>query len=98
MSLDVMNGEMKCAECLHSMELKKSLAEDDLTVARILSPLGGGTLAAARYVTDAPLERLLSFTPEETTVSELGRMSETYLLHHLERSFPSLDFYHNLIK
>ncbi len=98
MYLDVMNGEMKCAECLHTMELRKQVSEDEIAGARILSPLGGGALAAARYIVEAPLERLLSFTPEDTTISELSRMSETYLLHHLERSFPSLDFYHNIIK
>ena len=98
MYLDVMNGEMKCAECLHTVELKKQPAEDEIVSARILSPLGSSTLAAARYIIEAPLERLLSFTPEDTTVSELSRMSETYLLHHLERGFPSLDFYHSIIK
>lgn len=98
MYLDVMNGEMKCAECLHTMELKKQPSEDEIVSARILAPLGSGTLAAARYIIEAPLERLLSFTPEDTTVSELSRMSETYLLHHLERGFPSLDFYHSVIK
>lgn len=98
MYLDVMNGELKCAECLHSLEVRKPVGEDERAEARVLSPLGSGALAAARYVTEAPLERLLSFTPEEVSVSELARMSEAYLLHHLEHSFSSLDFYHNVIK
>ncbi|MBO4979656.1 MAG: DNA repair protein RecO [Clostridia bacterium] len=98
MYLDVMNGEMKCAECLHTVELKKTVAEDEIRDARILSPLGGGALAAARYIIEAPIERLLSFHPEDITISELARMSETYLLHHLERSFSSLDFYRNVTK
>lgn len=98
MYLDVMNGEMKCAECLHTAELKRLPAEDEMMSARILSPMGSGTLAAARYILEAPLERLLSFVPEEHTVSELARMSETYLLHHLERGFSSLDFYHTVTK
>ena len=98
MYLDVMNGEMKCAECLHTVELKKTVTEDEIRDARILSPLGGGALAAARYIIEAPIERLLSFHPEDITISELARMSETYLLHHLERSFSSLDFYRNVTK
>ncbi len=98
MYLDIMNGELKCAECLHSLEVRKPVAEDERAEARVLSPLGSGALAAARYVAEAPLERLLSFTPEDVAVSELARMSETYLLHHIEHNFSSLDFYHNVIK
>ena len=98
MYLDVMNGELKCAECLHSLEVRRNVDEDERSAARVLSPLGSGALAAARYVVDAPLERLLSFTPEDVAVSELARMSETYLLHHMEHNFSSLDFYHNVIK
>ena len=98
MYLDVMNGELKCAECLHSLEVRKAVDDEERAAARVLSPLGSGALAVARYVIDAPLERLLSFMPEDVAVSELARMSEAYLLHHLEHSFSSLDFYHNVIK
>lgn len=99
MYLDVMNGEIKCAECLHKLEtVKRSFPEEDMTGAKILSPLGAGALAVARYIADAPLEKLLSFTLDDVATSELGRMTETYLLHHLERGFSSLDFYHNILK
>lgn len=98
MYLDIMNGELKCAECLHKLEMTKLPVPDELPEARILSPLGSGALAAARYIAEAPLEKLLSFTLEDAATSELGRMAETYLLHHLERGFSSLDFYHNTSK
>lgn len=99
MYLDVMNGSLKCAECLHKEEQGvRPPVPEDVVEARILSPLGSGALAVARYVLDAPPEKLLSFTLEEAATAELGRMSESYLLHHLERSFASLDFYRNISK
>ncbi len=99
MYLDIMNGSLKCAECLHREEqgLRPPVFED-IVEARILAPLGSGALAVARYVLDAPPEKLLSFTLDEAATAELGRMTEKYLLHHLERSFSSLDFYHNTLK
>lgn len=96
MYLDVMNGELKCAECLHKLEGKEIPAEGEIVRERILSPMGSGTLAVARYIAEAPVEKILSFTLDEASTSELARMSETYLLSHLERTFTSLDFYQSV--
>ena len=98
MYLDVMGGRLTCAECLHSLEARATPAEDEARIETILSPLGSAALAVARYVVEVPCEKLLSFSLEDTAIHELGRMSETYLLNHLERSFPSLEFYKNVTK
>ena len=96
MYLDVMGGGLTCAECLHSLEARPVPTEDEARVETILSPLGSAALAVARYIAEVPCEKLLSFSLEDAAIHELGRMSETYLLNHLERSFPSLDFYKKL--
>ncbi len=97
MYLDVMDGRLTCAECLSSLEAKASLP-DEPRGEKILSPLGSAALAVARYIAEMPCEKLLSFTLEDFAIAELGRMSETYLLNHLERTFPSLEFYKSLNK
>ncbi len=99
MYLDVMDGRLTCAECLSSLEARAVPAMDEEPRGeKVISPLGSAALAVARYITEMPCEKLLSFTLEDFAVAELGRMSETYLLHHLERSFPSLEFYRSLNK
>lgn len=97
MYLDVMGGKLTCAECLRSLEARRMPAEDE-RIETILSPLGSAALAVARYIAEMPCEKLLSFSLEDAAINELGRMSETYLLNHLERSFPSLEFYKNVTK
>ena len=96
MYLDIMNGMLKCDECIHKLNSNREItvAEDGASI--ILVPMSHSALSAARYVTEAPLEKVLSFFPDERTLGMLSKMSETYLLHHLEKSFSSLDFYNSL--
>lgn len=91
--LDVMNGMLKCEECIHKLNSSKELpiAEDGAAV--ILVPLNYSALSAARYVAEAPVSKVMSFTLEDEPMKMLSKMSETYLLHHLEKNFSSLDFY-----
>lgn len=56
-------------------------------------PLSAAALAALRYILDEPLERIFSFSLPEAELQALGKVSEKYLLYHIERSFPSLDYY-----
>ena len=46
-----------------------------------------------RYILDADLKRLFSFTLSEEECSCLAHTCEAYTLTQLERSFPTLDFY-----
>lgn len=92
MYLDIMNGVLKCSDCLNT--LKNSVENiNPHEVRNILSYVGPSALSAARYILTAPCEKLLSFSIDEKAEAELGKMTETYLLNQLERSFVSLDFY-----
>lgn len=94
--LDIMNGMLKCDECIHRLNSSREItvSEDGATV--ILVPLNYSALSAARYITEAPLSKVMSFTLEEEPLKMLSKMSETYLLHHLEKNFSSLDFYNSV--
>lgn len=96
MYLDIMNGMLKCDECIHKFNVNRELSilEDGSSV--ILVPMNHSALSAARYITEAPQEKVMSFNLDDETLKMLSKMSETYLLHHLEKNFSSLDFYNSL--
>ncbi len=96
MWLDVMNGCLICAEC----QSKRSggsvpMPETDAYETRnILVPIDPSALAAMRYVQNAPMNKIFSFSLKtEEALSSFSRASETYIINHLERSFDTLDFY-----
>lgn len=55
-----------------------------------------GVLDALRYAVSAPAQRIYSFTLSEELQNEFSRVAERYLLVQLERSFRTLDFYHQI--
>lgn len=97
--VDVMNGGVLCGECLHKKGSvpRADLAYDDIREAEVLCPVTPATLAALRYVQEAPLERIFTF---ELTDPEALRLfaacAETYALSHIGHSFETLNFYHAL--
>lgn len=95
MWLDVMNGSLVCGDCLRKRAGNLELPEfDEYSVRNVLLPLDASSLACLRYVTSAPMERMFAFSlKSEESRSYFCRATETYLLHHLERSFDALEFY-----
>ena len=98
MYLDIMNGILKCEDCIHKLNSGREATVYPEGSAVILARLDYGALSAARYVVSAPVEKLLSFNLDEGSLELLGKMSESYLVHHLEKGFSSLDFYNSLKK
>ena len=96
--LDVMNGRLLCGECLRKRSGGSIPEEEDEYRARnILLPLDAFSLSSLRYMQSAPISRALAFGASDAEGMErLGRATEVYLLNHLERSFPTLDFYRNV--
>lgn len=58
--------------------------------------LGPAQLAAMRHIIYSENKRIFGFKMSAEGLEYLGRISEWYLLTQLEKSFPSLDFYHRL--
>ena len=96
--LDVMNGMLECRECMNSLGAKARITEADERTNRVLVPLSMSTVAAARYILDAPVEKVLSVLLSGEVITELERFGETYAVHHLERRLSSLDFYRDVTR
>ena len=95
MWLDVMNGQILCSECLKKRTGNLPLPEvDAYNVRNVLIPLDVSALASMRYACAAPLSRIFAFSlRDEGSLALFAKACESYLLHHLERSFDTLDFY-----
>ena len=96
MYLDIMNGMLKCDECIRKLNSNREITVSEDGASVILVPLNYGALSTARYIAEAPLSKVMSFVCDEKTLEMLCKMSETYLLHHLEKNFSSLDFYNSI--
>ena len=99
--LHIMNGSLLCSECFSAKgkEVKKitDTSYDDIRQSETVVGLTPAAIAALRYVLSAPLERLFAFGLEEATdVDDFARVTQTYVLSHLERGFDSLNFYHSM--
>ena len=76
--LDPVEGNLLCAECADK--------------ARHIPNLDPGALYALRYICLAEDQKVFSFTLSPTSLKNLSRVSEQYLLAHLEHGLKSLDF------
>ena len=98
MYLDVMNGVLKCGDCLNRLDARGIHAEDDPRTSSILVPVSRETILVARYIMESPVERVLSVSVSPEVTIELGKMGETYSVHHLEKRLASLDFYTDVMR
>lgn len=55
-----------------------------------------GMFEALRYVCLSDMSKLFSFRVTDSALTELGRISELYILTRLERGFKTLEFYNSL--
>ena len=60
------------------------------------SALDPASLAALRYVLQAPPRQLLSFSLSGESLGLLSSAAERYLLQHAERSFSTLDYWKSI--
>lgn len=91
--LDVMNGAYVCLACLDKRQALAPIPEvDELGGRTVLCPLSSGSAAALFYVATAHPKRVFAFRiTDERGRAEFSAAAEAYLLHHLERSFQSLE-------
>ncbi len=77
------SGVIYCGDCMQPS------SEPALTLSR-------GALTGLRHTIYADFEKLFSFSLSPTGLKELSRASEQYVLSTLQRSFNTLDFYHQI--
>ena len=76
--LDPVEGRLLCADCAEK--------------ARHITNLDNGALYALRHICLAEDKKLFSFTLSDSSLKDLSRVSEQYVLAHLEHKMKSLDF------
>ena len=91
----MMNGQILCGDCLKKRTGNLPLPEvDAYSMRNILVPIDVSALASMRYVCTAAMSRTFAFSlRDEGSLALFAKACESYLLHHLERSFDTLDFY-----
>jgi DNA repair protein RecO (recombination protein O) len=96
-----MNGNFICSPCFEkALDRRIPLPDPHETgTANILLPVSAEALQVMRYILSAPSKRIFSFRLSGGEAAEhLSRITEAYLLHHLERSFDSLSFFHTMLQ
>ena len=77
----VSDGGFFCSECFEKTN-SDNFIKTELPV-----------LSAVRHIVLADFNRLFNFRVSDTAMQVLSALSESYALTHLERNFPTLDFY-----
>ena len=80
------DGGFFCADCFGDRE--------DGDYFKVRLPV----LSAIRHIVLADFDRLYNFRISDSVQSRLSAVSEAYLTDHLERDFPTLDFYKTIAK
>ncbi len=92
--LDVMNGRLLCFDCKPRAEKEEELIEG---TARLYYIITRDVLMAMRYIISCPQAKILSFNLDEDGMYILGKVTEGYLVNHLEHPFSTLDFYKSIL-
>ncbi len=100
MYLDVMGGRLICTDCMAkraNQVPRISKDFEDVPEATVMCGSSPSVLAALRYISGAPQNKIFSFEiKDEAELNDLSRVTEAYILNHLGRTFDSLDFYKSL--
>lgn len=97
--LDVMNGRVICADCQTGRNRLGGVerVEEALRERNILCPMSPSVLAALRFILTAPDKKIFSFSMKDAEEERgLDRVTETFLLNHMERDFDTLHFYRSV--
>lgn len=95
---DIIDGIILCNKCKAAREMSpESNSFTEMGVNKPIEILPLEVILAMRYVITCSQERFLSYTISDELLPSLYGICERYLLHHLERSFETLDFYKSLL-
>ncbi len=93
--LDVMNGVLKCSECIDkSTDMPEAY---DTGTATLLIPLDLDVLCAMRYTVSCDPKRIFSFSlKDERALLMYSSACEKYLINHIDKNFETLTLYKQL--
>ena len=84
--LNLTQGVLHCAGCRHEVGEGVSM------------PLSGGALAAVRHIVQGDPRKLFSFRLDQPGLTQLGEMTEAFLMTQQERGFRTLDYYKQITR
>lgn len=91
MYLDIMGGKLVCPDCRGAYEREKLLGED--AESSIYVHITPQVLEAMRHIVYSDQKRMLAFSLDEASLSELSLVCEKYLVNQMEHDYYSLEFY-----
>lgn len=78
------HGELLCGGCITGSDVGGIL-------------IGPGVLAAMRYIVFSQSDKLFSFNLSDDGLRHLEMLAENYLQYQVEKTFPTLEFYHSIL-
>ncbi len=94
MFLEIMNGTVVCREC-KSVAPRVDL-EYESEQRTVIAPLTPSSLNAIQHIVYSHPKKIFSFNIVGNDAELLYSACEKYLLNHLERTFPALEYYHSV--
>lgn len=79
--LNLSHGVLHCAKCRGQVEGGLSM------------PLSPGALAAARHIVLGNPKKMMAFSLDQASLTQLGQAAEAFLMTQHERGFRTLDYY-----
>lgn len=97
-TFDIMNGHIICDRCRKKMHNGEVVAED-IEHPEFRTPIftvSEGVRQALLYISSCKTKDMLSFSLSEPDMKILSDFTEKYFINHMDKSFRTLDFYHEL--
>lgn len=91
--LDILEGELVCPDCIARRGHEDVYRDREGEWSRPFISVSPTLLSALRYTVASDAAKFLSFSLPEKEMDEYAAACERYLLHHLGRSFSTLDYY-----
>ena len=101
---DVTSGVFRCEDCYRADALiceklaeRQSEPDSIYATGQVIALLTPSVFAAMRYAIYSQPNRIFSFElKDEETLRDFAKVSEKYLLCHMDRGYGTLDFYHSV--
>ena len=94
--LDIMGGSILCYECNAKREKMHALPLNPHE-SYIVSILSETAKVALEYAIHCPVEKIFSFSIPDEDMNLFCKAAEQYILNQMERSYKTLEFYHELV-
>ncbi len=96
MYFDAIEGNLTCYQCKERIN-RENFDYEKMSLSPILY-IDTSIFDALVYIVTSPIEKAFSFSLPDKELTELSFVCEAFVLHQLERSFKTLEFYNSLCR